>query len=159
MQAASSNEPILNNDKGKGQLIAATLPGPGDGQLIAAPIPSSGDHQTVAARGNLVEGGRGEAEAANTPPDAGALKPRRGRPRKWGFSMDPVLKPGSDDMISVLLGIRPDNVTLKSDILSTLDIKMSQFKEGLAQELDPLKENVNQQKVELEQVQRSYKLI
>ena len=52
-------------------------------------------------------------------------------------------------MMSVLLGIKQDNVTLKSDILSTLDIKMSQFKEGLAQELDPLKENVNQQKVEL----------
>ena len=63
--------------------------------------------------------------------------------------MDPVLKPGSDNMMSVLLGIRQDNVTLKSDILSTLDIKMSQFKKGLAQELDPLKENVNQQKVEL----------
>ena len=56
--------------------------------------------------------------------------------------MDPVLKSGSDDMMSVLLGIRQDNVTLKSDILSTLDIKMSQFIEGLAQELDLLKENV-----------------
>ena len=78
MQAASSNEPILNNDKGKGQSIAATLPGRGDGQSIAAPLPSRGDGQTVAARGNLVERGRGEAEAANTQLDAGASKPRRG---------------------------------------------------------------------------------
>ena len=46
--------------------------------------------------------------------------------------MDPVLKPGSEDMTSVLLGIRQDNITLKTDILSNLDVKMLKFKEGLA---------------------------
>ena len=85
----------------------------------------------------------------------GPAKPRRGHPRKRGFSVDPVFKPGSDDMVTVLLGIREDNAALKTDILSNLDVKISQFKEGLAKELEPINEKVTQHQSAIEAVQKS----
>ena len=60
-----------------------------------------------------------------------ASQNERGRPRRRGLSVDPKPITGSDEMMSVLLGIRQDNATLKSDIVKTLDSKMSEFKSEL----------------------------
>ena len=97
---------------------------------------------TKANRPGLPREKKGDNGVADEQPSIEPTKLRRGRPRKRGFSVDPVIKPGSDDKMSVLLGIRQDNVALKTDILSNLDVKMSQFKEGLTWELEPIRENL-----------------
>ena len=120
------------------------------GQTGAAAAQDPVDGRAMTVGGSKHETGNGDTQPSGEP-----IKPRRGRPRKMGFSVDPILKPGSDDMMSVLLGITQDNVTLKTDILSNLDAKMSNFKEGLARELEPLKSSVKQQESEIEGIQKA----
>ena len=77
-------------------------------------------------------------------------KPRRGRPRRRGLSVDPSTKTGSDDMMTVLLGIRQDNAVLKSDIVKTLDSKMTEFKVKLEKDLCVVDEKLAGQNVKLD---------
>ena len=85
------------------------------------------------------------------------IRAKRGRPRKRGLSMDPSLKQGSDDMMTVLLGIRQDNAVLKTDILSNIDTKMAQFKVELSKDLGGLSEQVKNHNKKLESIQEIQK--
>ena len=77
-------------------------------------------------------------------------KPKRGRPRRRGLSVDPGTKPSQDDLMNVLLGIRQDNAVLKQDLVQTLDVKMSEFKQELSRDLVGINEKVNQQSTSIE---------
>ena len=108
-------------------------------------------------RGHLVEKTAEQTASSTVEELLGKVPTRakRGRPRKRGLSVDPILRQGSDDMMTVLLGIRQDNAMLKTDILTNIDCKMSQFKVELAKDLGGLNEQVREQGAKLESIQRS----
>ena len=60
-------------------------------------------------------------------------------------------------MMTVLLGIRQDNAILKTDILSTLDSKMSHYKEELTKDLVNLSEAVSQHSGQIDSIQKTQK--
>ena len=65
------------------------------------------------------------------------------------------MKPGTNDMMTVLLGIRQDNAVLKQDLLKTLDSKMSQFKQELDRDLGVIHERVVQHNVDIVEIRKS----
>ena len=154
--AKPSSSTVLNN----GEQPKATLPPENAAGTTTLPATSEdpGERPAVAQPAEMAVAAAKGVSAASVGSDqrnAESTKPRRGRPRKRGFSMDPSIRTGSDDMMSILMGIRQDNVTLKTDILSNLDVKMSQSKEGLAKKIEPIEETLVQHKGEIESVQKA----
>ena len=136
---------------------------------VTTPDVTSSDQTSVAGGGEStsvppkVKGGRGTKqvveditknaveELLGTEPS----RPKRGRPRRRGLSVDPGTKPGPDDMMTVLLGIRQDNAVLKQDLVKTLDTKMSQFKYELDRDMGKINEQVTQHSISIEGISTS----